>query len=512
VNLPEVDSRDRAFARLCDHARVGAFVGILSDRGDRTLAVNAQLRLIFGYPTDTDEGAIAPFAFDRFIDPLARPSLTDRLRRDGSITDFLVRVRRADLTPIWVEITGWAEVVADGGVRLEALVRDVSDRKKLDDQTRDLYHQLLQAEKLASLGQTISGIAHELNNPLATILTWAERLSRRQVDDQTRRGLDVILSEAERSARIVRNLLMFARKRHTTRAMVDINQVVEETLTLRAYEQRVTNINVLRALAAGLPQVFADPHQLQQVLLNLVINAEQAMLSAHGHGTIVVRTWHDGANDSVVLEVNDDGPGIPEETRTKIFDPFFTTKEVGKGTGLGLTVAYAIIQEHGGRIWIGAPGAGGGASFFVALPTGDASAVRAPQPAPEEIAKDLPRGATVLLVEDEPALAQAVGDGLADAGFVVDHAGDGEQALARTGARTYDLIVCDLKMPRVDGMQFYRTIAATMPALARRVIFVTGDVVGAEAERFLEETGCRWLAKPFRLADLLRTARDVLGG
>ena len=505
------DSRDQAFTGLFDRIQVGAFVGILSDAGERTLAANAHLRLIFGYAPETAERDLAPFAAERFIDPQARPNLLARLRHDGSVTDFLVRVRRVDLTPIWIEITGHAETLPDGSVRFEALVRDVSDRKKLDDQTRDLYHQLLQAEKLASLGQTISGIAHELNNPLATILTWAERLSHRQVDDQTRRGLDVILSEAERAARIVRNLLTFARKRHTTRAMVDINQVVRETLALRSYEQRVTNITVIEALAAGLPQVFADPHQLQQVLLNLVINAEQAMLSAHGRGTLVVRTWHDGTNDTVVLEVNDDGPGIPEEARRKIFDPFFTTKEVGKGTGLGLTVAYAIVQEHGGRIWIGSPeGGAGGASFFVELPTGDATAVRAPQPPPEVMAQDLPRGATVLLVEDEPALAQAVGDGLADAGFVVDRAGDGEEALARVGAGTYDLIVCDLKMPRVDGMAFYRAIAAAKPALARRVIFVTGDVVGTEAERFLEETGCRWLAKPFRLADLLRAAREML--
>jgi PAS domain S-box-containing protein len=499
------------FAGLFDSIQVGAFVGILADHSDRTLAVNAQLRLIFGYAEEIEERSIAPFAFERFVDPLARQSLMARLRHDGSVTDFLVRVRRADLTPIWAEITGHAESLDDGSVRLEALVRDVSDRKKLDDRTRDLHHQLLQAEKLASLGQTISGIAHELNNPLATILTWAERLSNRQVDDQTRRGLDVILSEAERSARIVRNLLTFARKRHTTRAMVDVNHIVNETLALRSYEQRVTNITVISALAAGLPQVFADPHQLQQVLLNLVINAEQAMLAANGHGTLVVRTWHNGANDTVVLELNDDGPGIPEEARSKIFDPFFTTKEVGKGTGLGLTVAYAIVQEHGGRIWAGAPeGGSGGASFFVELPTGDANVVRAPQPPVEEIAKDIPRGASVLLVEDEPALAQAVADGLADAGFMVDRAGDGEEALARVGAKTYDLIVCDLKMPRVDGMTFYRAIAAAKPSLARRVIFVTGDVVGTEAERFLEETGCRWLAKPFRLADLLRSARDVL--
>ena len=184
---------------------------------------------------------------------------------------------------------------------MEALVRDVSERKKLDDETRDIYHQLLQAEKMAALGQTISGVAHELNNPLATILSWAERLSQRTgLEDPVRRGLETILGESERAARIVRNLLTFARKRQTTRAMVDLNQVVRETLALRAYEQRVSNITVIDALAAGLPQVFADGYQIQQVLLNLVINAEQAMLSANGRGILVVRTWHDADQESVV--------------------------------------------------------------------------------------------------------------------------------------------------------------------------------------------------------------------
>src|SRR5436190_9969449 len=173
---------------------------------------------------------------------------------------------------MWVEVTAHAERTADG-IRVEALMRDVSERKRLEDQARDLYHQLLQAEKLAALGQTISGVAHELNNPLATILTWAERLSQRDVDDQTRRGLETILGESERAAKIVRNLLTFARKRHTTRTMVDLNQVVRETLALRSYDQRASNITIIDALAAGLPQVFADPHQVQQVLLNLMISA-----------------------------------------------------------------------------------------------------------------------------------------------------------------------------------------------------------------------------------------------
>jgi CheY-like chemotaxis protein len=391
---------------------------------------------------------------------------------------------------------------------MDALVRDVSERKKLEDQTRDLYHQLLQAEKLAALGQTISGVAHELNNPLATILTWAERLSERPADDTTRRGLETILSESERAARIVRNLLTFARKRQSTRTMVDLNHVVRDTLGLRSYEQRITNITVVDALASGLPQVFADAHQIQQVLLNLVINAEQAMLSANGRGTLVVRSWHDVERESVVLEINDDGPGIAAEVQAKIFDPFFTTKEVGKGTGLGLTVAYAIVQEHGGRIRL-TSNPGSGASFYVELPVSGAPLQR-----PASLARgadfDAVAGSMVLVVEDEPALAAAVAEGLTDAGFSVDRAGDGVEALRRIQSKSYDLIVCDLKMPRIDGIRFYQRLSEEYPDLARRVIFVTGDVAGTDAERFLQESGCRWLAKPFRLGDLLHTAREIL--
>jgi CheY-like chemotaxis protein len=222
----------------------------------------------------------------------------------------------------------------------------------------------------------------------------------------------------------------------------------------------------------------------------------------------------------VVLEVNDDGPGIPEERQGKVFDPFFTTKEVGQGTGLGLTVAYAIVQEHNGRIWLesgkarnrgDARTARGGASFFIELPVSgqhlNAPPARAPQ---QPISLEAFKGLRVLVVEDEPALAVAVSEALVDAGFTVDRSGDGEEGLTRLTEARYDLIVCDLKMPRIDGMQFYRAMAAATPALARRVIFVTGDVAGTDAERFLEETGCRWLSKPFRLGDLLRAARDTL--
>jgi signal transduction histidine kinase len=505
-----VEKRAAAFARLFEAVHEGVYIGTIGPDSSSTIAANPHVKLIFGYPSDAADADVCPFDRDRFIDPQARVALLERLTSDGSVTDYLLRLRRADTNPVWVELTARADPQGDDHtLRIEVLVRDVSERKKLDDETRDIYHQLLQAEKMAALGQTVSGVAHELNNPLATILSWAERLSQRAtLDEPVRRGLETILSESERAARIVRNLLTFARKRQTTRAMVDVNQVVRETLALRAYEQRVTNITVLDALAAGLPNVFADGHQVQQVLLNLVINAEQAMLSANGRGILVVRTWHDADQESVILEINDDGPGIPDELQPKIFDPFFTTKEVGKGTGLGLTVAYAIVQEHGGRIRLESR-AGVGASFYVELPV--TGAKLPPVPLPRTSAEPVAvAGASILVVEDEAKLASAVVDALRDVEYIVEHAADGEEALRKVEAQAYDLVICDLKMPRVDGMEFYRRLSAAAPGLSKRVIFVTGDVVGTDAERFLEESGCRWLAKPFRLGDLLRAVRDGL--
>ncbi len=507
---PQVpERRAAAFARFFEAVHEGVYIGTVGSDATSTVAANPHLKLIFGYASEAPDAEVRPFDRERFVDPQARVALLERLTTDGSVSDYLLRLRRADTTAVWLELTARAEPAADGTLRVEALIRDVSERKKLDDETRDIYHQLLQAEKMAALGQTISGVAHELNNPLATILTWAERLSQRStLEEAVRHGLDVILGESERAARIVRNLLTFARKRQTTRAMVDVNQVARETMALRSYEQRVTNISVIDALAAGLPQVFADGHQLQQVLLNLMINAEQAMLSANGRGVLVVRSWHDAKQECVILEINDDGPGIPDDLQPKIFDPFFTTKEVGKGTGLGLTVAYAIVQEHGGRIRLESrPNVG--ASFYVELPVTGATLPPAPATRMESPVAAVV-GASILVVEDETALATAVIEALRDVGYLVERAADGEEALEKVAAQSYDLVVCDLKMPRLDGKAFFHRLAGAAPDLSKHVIFVTGDVAGTDAERFLNESGCRWLAKPFRLGDLLRVVKEGL--
>jgi two-component system NtrC family sensor kinase len=499
-----------AFARLFEALHEGVYIGLLGEDSTATLAANPHLRLMFGWADDVGTADVRPFDTDRFVDEQARLSFLQQLSRDGLAQDYLLRLRRVDNSAMWVEVTARAEAQPGRkSLRVEAVVRDVTERKKLQDQTRELYHQLSQAEKLAALGQTMSGVAHELNNPLATILACAERLSGRRLDELTRRDLEAIHNAAERAARIVRNLQTFVRKRHTTRTTVDLNEVVRETLAIRAYEQRAANVVILEALAAGLPPIFADPHQIQQILLNLIINAEQAMLDAHGRGMLILRSWHEPERDAVILEVNDDGPGMPEAMQPKIFDPFFTTKAVGKGTGLGLTVAYAIAHEHGGRLTV-ASREGRGASFFLELPVSGLN-VRLPETNRSEPLPDVPPGTRALVVEDEQALNEAVAAALADEGFRVDRAANGEEALARLHEAHYDVVICDLKMPKVDGMMFFREVSAKMPQIARRIVFVTGDVAGTEAERFLEESGCRWVPKPFRLRDLVRVARETLG-
>lgn len=361
-----------ALAELFETVHTGIYVGVLPGTGASvTIAANPYLKLMLGFEPDADPATVRPFDEDRFVDIAARRAFVGQLLRDGAVTDYLVRLRRTDGAPIWMEVTAHASAPVEGEpARLDAVLRDVSERRALEDQGRDIYHQLLQAEKLAALGQTVSGVAHELNNPLAAILTWAERLSGRDQDDLTKRGIETILGESERAARIVRNLLDFSRKRHTTRGMVDINQVTREVLSLRAYDQRVANVATIDALANGLPQVFADAHHLKQVLLNLVINAEQAMLAANGRGTLIARSWHDVDRRLVVLEIHDDGPGIANDVQERIFDPFFTTKSPGKGTGLGLTVAHAIVQDHGGGMRVKST-PGEGASFLVELPAAE---------------------------------------------------------------------------------------------------------------------------------------------
>jgi len=242
---------------------------------------------------------------------------------------------------------------------------DITERKKAEEERKKIQEQLIVTGRLASVGELAAGITHELNNPLTSVIGFSDLLLQKDLGGDVREDLQTVNREAKRTAEIIKNLLTFARKHEAKKTPTDINKVIENVLALRAYEQKVHNIEVKADLAPDLPEIIADGFKLQQVFLNIIINAEYFMAQAHGKGTLTINTKRVG--DTIQASFADDGPGIPEENLAHLFDPFFTTKEVGVGTGLGLSIAYGIIAEHGGRIHVESK-VGEGATFIVELP------------------------------------------------------------------------------------------------------------------------------------------------
>ena len=367
---------------------------------------------------------------------------------------------------------------------------------------RRLQAQLLQSEKLSALGQLVSGVAHELNNPMTGVLGFAQLLMAQPgLGPKAQHYVEQIHAEADRSRRIVKNLLAFARQRKSERVEVSLHELIRRVLDLRAYEMKVNNIEVERSFAATLPKVLADAGHIQQVLMNLVINAEHAMLAANRGGRLEVRTAYDEEHARVLIEVADDGPGVPPELATKIFDPFFSTKPEGQGTGLGLSISYGILREHGGTIRLD-ESASGGARFVVELPLANGDPTPSTPPsAPPEPTDSAP--GRVLVVDDEPGIVDLLRDALERAGHEVDVAYDGETALERISSRTYDVVLSDLKMPRMSGMDVFRRCLEDHPESARGFCFLTGEVIEGEARTFLEDMDVPFMTKPFSLRELV---------
>jgi len=386
--------------------------------------------------------------------------------------------------------------------------RDVTELKRLEEQ-------LIQAEKLAAMGQMLAGVAHELNNPLTAILGVTELLRDSEgVQENTKRQLELTHRQARRAARIVQNLLEFSRPAAPQKKPLDVNTLIERTLQLQDHSLRRNNIHVDFQLQSDLSTVIGDANQLIQVFLNLISNAEQAIREVRETGRIQIRIGRIGGHISVTVQ--DDGVGVAQEALPKLFDPFYTTKRPGGGTGLGLSICMSIVREHGGSIDVETLPAGGSA-FTVYLPVAPAELSGAALDAgvspaePASAAADILKGRSILVLDDEESIRMLLDEGLSAQGMRVDCAANSQEALELVRNHAYDLVLCDVNLsgngPGPSGREVALQIAASSRSAAKpEVIFMTGDLV--------EDNGSagqlRQLQKPFRISDVLGVLREVL--
>ncbi len=383
-------------------------------------------------------------------------------------------------------------------------IRDITEETTLREQ-------LAQAEKLTSLGEILSGIAHELNNPLTGVLGYCELLQETSQDKSMKEQLGKINDAAVRCKKIIENLLSFARQHKIEKKYCDINDIIKRTLELKVYQLRIDNIDIYTDLSADIPNTMADTYSLQQVFLNLINNAHFAMVDKKIPGVLSIKS--EQVNGVIRIIISDTGVGIAEESLSKIFNPFFSTREVGKGTGLGLSISYGIIKEHNGKIFATSkPGVG--TSFYIEIPvvhqTEINSDTREENGKTDELA--LPKGKRILVVEDEPSIADLLKAVIEGVGFDVDTAEDALSAIDKLQNKDYDLIISDMRMPNMDGKGLFRVVESIRPELLNRIIFITGDLVNPDTKKFFDENKCKFLAKPFTPTDIKILISDYFAG
>jgi PAS domain S-box-containing protein len=431
-------------------------------------------------------------------------SLLENKRRAEALFDAVgeIRLTRADGDQVLCEGT---VTLVDCHKRpvLQINVREITTRKKMEQQLR-------QAEKLSALGQLVAGVAHELNNPLAVVMGYSQLFVKNpKLDERVRKDLQKVLHESERAAKIVRNLLTFARPREPHMTMVDINRTVVDSLDTRDMQVQRAKVEVVRRLGKDLPPTMADAGQIEQVLVNLFTNAIQALENRPDKRVVEIATEY--SDNRIRIIVADNGPGIPDAVVERIFDPFFSTKGPGKGTGLGLSICYSIVEEHKGMIRVETK-PGRGTRFIVELPV--VKSHESTQPAPVEmpvIAHKPDMGAhRLLIVDDEPGIVDVLKQALTERGFQTDSACNGAEALTRLESNEYDLIISDICMPEMNGEKLHAAISEHYPHMRERIIFVTGDTVSRSSREFLEQSGVRWLNKPFDISQIERIVISAL--
>ncbi len=430
---------------------------------------------------------------------------TTQLKNGEDWLNFLSKqkplfLRQKNGTIVAVELDG--SIIDTGGKQaLQLFLRELTERARLEQQLR-------QAEKLSALGQLISGIAHELNNPLSVIKGYIEViLKHHKLNPETRADLEKVAKESDRAANLVKNFLTFAKERSIRKESINVNDIITQVMELRKFTTRIARVNVIYDLDPHLPITVGDPEQIQQVIVILVNNALQAMEKTVSSHCLILRTHT--IDKTIKIEVQDNGPGIPPHLEEKIFEPFFTTKEVGTGTGLGLSIAHSIISEHNGRIYYSRPKEGG-ACFIVELPIVEPQIPILTKGKESLETKPASFPAKVLVVDDEPAVAEMLGEILRLIGYVPTMCNSAIDALALLSQTEFDVILSDIRMPSMDGKQFYERLKLQYPNYVNRVIFLTGDTVSHDTKEFLKATGNLHLPKPFQIATVQEAIEKVI--
>ena len=382
--------------------------------------------------------------------------------------------------------------------------------EELERRNRELHqkqNELLQTETLSAIAELVASIAHEINNPLTSVIGYAELLQALETDPRVKEYSKTIVVNAVRTHRIIEDLLIFAHERPLEKVPVNFEELIESALKLPHFQLRSDNIELLTELTPNLPRTMADPRQIQKVLLNLIDNARRAIVRARKGSRITVRLQAN--HTDLRISVSDDGPGIPPEIISKIFDPLFSTREVGEGPGLGLSTSYGIVRQHGGRIWAEST-PGRGASFFIDLPiTPPAQALDNAHSLITDAGRRKDEK-SLLIIDDEAELADLVASVLTTDGWAVDTALDGRTAVVKLEDRVYDLVICDMTMPGLSGLQLYERLKLKRPSQAARIIFLTNDRPSSSTQRFLRNSGATWLEKPFNLPALRELASRLM--
>ncbi|CAG1005305.1 MAG: PAS domain S-box protein [Rhizobiaceae bacterium] len=423
--------------------------------------------------------------------PEHRVELARRVEAEGVVDAFETTFFRPDGRELPALVSA-RRIEHEGRPAMLAAVTDITRQREAEAEIAIQREALHQSEKMTALGSLLAGVAHELNNPLSVVVGYSSMLTELSRDPAITDRAAKIHAAAERCSRIVRTFLAMARKRPPTRGAVNLNEVVSSALELAAYGLRSAGIQVETQLAPDLPVIWGDEDQMHQVVTNLVVNAQQALVMVEQPRRLVVSTRE--AGESVEVAVADNGPGIPDAVRARIFEPFFTTKAAGVGTGVGLSVCKAIVTAHEGEI-SAEGGSGAGTRIVVRLPRGAARAAAA-EAAPPPAVDEVPLSLNVLVIDDEPDIAAMVAEMLRQDGHVAEIASDARAALRIIERADVDLIVSDLRMSDLDGPGLYRAIREKRPDLADRILFITGDVLAADIDQFLADTGAAVVEKP----------------